>query len=158
MVAIRNGNILVGIFFAGLVSGCAASLTDEQAKQKALAVLPAGTVQKVEAAGDDKTVTVKMPSGGIVVVEVEEDGSLEELSSKQGPFDYDITISGALTFVQAREKAFMQKTGVVEAWEWNAEEVLWEFYVRNADTKLYEIKLKSTDGSLIGVEQKDMVD
>lgn len=162
------------VLLAAIAAGCGDNETDnttpaaqtpveislDEAKTKALAILTDGKVESAErnAAGDHAhiEVMVRMPKGGLVeVVLVAATGALDMIESKAGPFDYEIAPkSGVLKYTEARAKAVEQKKGEVEVWEYSEEENQWEFYLRDVDMRLWEVKMKATDGTITAVEEK----
>lgn len=146
-------------------SSSPSEIDEGAAKQKATALLSGGTpttVTKIDEADEHRwAVEVKMPNGAPIVVELDrKDGDVMELVGEKGPFDYDFAgpEAGYMKFSDAKTKAFAQKQGAVEVWEIDLEKTQYEFYVRDADTKLWEIKLDAKTGEKRSIEQKDKPD
>jgi uncharacterized membrane protein YkoI len=149
--------VLLGLF-ASTLTGCSTISTDE-AKSKAMALIPGATVVSVLEEGREKIVVMQMTNGGAISVELEGSGEVEEVFSKMGPFDYELTFPEVLPYSQARTMAMTHKAGALEAWECAFEKNIWEFYVRaSSDEKLWEIKLDAKTGALVELEQQDVID
>jgi hypothetical protein len=148
----RQAHLVVLLFFAG----CSASISDDEAKSKSLALLPSATVVSVTG-GDEKAVTLQMPSGGTVLVELQGD-EVKAVHGKTGPFDYELSPAGALKYTEARYTVLMHKQGDVEAFEYNKDENVWEIYVRAEDGKLYEVKIVADSGGFLSMVEKTAVD
>jgi len=163
------------IFIAALVGmvGCSSSdggsttseITEEQARTKAGAAAPGGTVGQATKLDEGEehrwSVSVTLPNGAGLAVEIERaTGSLMEIKGENGPFDYDLPApqAGYMTFSQAKQKALTLKTGNVELWEVKTDIAIYELYVREASTQLYEIKLDAKTGEMKSVEQKAKAD
>jgi uncharacterized membrane protein YkoI len=162
---------LVCVLFA-LVTACSSSTATtsagisgaDDAKARATAVVP-GTVQSAEQKEDEGNqvwlVKVKVQNGAVIEVYLLASGDLQELKDFVGPFDYEHTpVAGQLKYTEARAKAFALKQGAVVAWEFTREaanEFQYEFYVRDAEEKLWEIKLTGT-GETKSIEEKAAVD
>lgn len=137
-----------------------AEISLDDAKTRALAILTDGKVDSAErnAAGTAPVIEVllTMPKGGkIEVVLVAASGALDKIESKAAPFDYEVSPkAGVLKYSEALAKALEQKKGQVEVWEYSEGENQWEFYVRDVDSRLWEVKMKATDGSITEVEEK----
>lgn len=160
------------IVMSGLL-GCSAAtntpksaeISVDEAKQKAVAMVP-GTVTEAMPHDEDGdvhhwVVHVKVANGALVIVELDRnDGSLDQIKGEQGPFDYDFPapVAGYLTFGQAKTKALAINAGTVEVWELDVAKSQYEFYVRDANTRLWEIKLVADKGDLKSVEEKDRPD
>ncbi|MBK7861613.1 MAG: PepSY domain-containing protein [Archangiaceae bacterium] len=156
--------------FAALIPALAlvacgpADLPQAEAKTKAQALVgAAGTVGSVERVRDAKIDAWKavaaMSGGGQLELFLSPTtGDVLVLESEKGPFDYDLTVAGYISFARARSLAFEQQVGAIEFWELNVDEKLYEFYVRASDQKLWEIKLSPTDGKLLSKEEKAMRD
>lgn len=161
--------ILMGAGVAALAPslGCASTkddapseISESDAKQKALAYVPgtAGAVERVETAEEHRwAVTVSMAGGAEAVVELERaDGRLDEIAAEKGPFDYDLPAAGPglATYAKARSAALATKPGQIEAWELNLVKNIWEIYVRNADSQLWEIKMNAATLVVTSTEEK----
>lgn len=161
------------IGFAGLlVAACSSSSTDSgstemaaaDAKSQALVAVPGTASEPVKLDEGDEhrwVVSVKVSNGATVDVEFTRATKvLEEIKDEKGPFTYDLPApkSGLMTFTQAKAKALASKAGTVEVWEVKPPSNLYEFYVRDADTKLWEIKMTADKGDISSVVQKDKPD
>jgi uncharacterized membrane protein YkoI len=141
-----------------------AEISEDTARQDALNYVPGtgGAVERIETADEHRWgVTVQTSAGAEVVVELERiDGHLDEISSQKAPFEYDLPAAapGLVTYAKARELAVAAKAGTLEAWEQKLADGIWEFYVRAADGKLYEVKLNAQTGATISTIQKDQPD
>lgn len=138
------------------------TISDGDAKSRALALLPTGTAVSVASLDEGTTplkqVLVKMPGDGtILVFLVAATGELDKMESTQGPFEYEIAPAGVLTYSAARAKAFTQKDGVLEAWKYDHADGDYEFYIR-VSGKLWEVKLAAKDGAVLDVVEKQAVD
>jgi uncharacterized membrane protein YkoI len=158
---------LVAAIGCGSSSGSSSpsEIDEGAAKQKATALLSGGTattVTKIDEADEHRwAVEVRMPNGAPIVVELDrKDGMVMELVGEKGPFDYDFAgpSAGYMKFSDAKAKAVGVKQGTVELWEINLEKSFYEFYVRDSDTKLWEIKLDPKTGAKQSIEQKDKPD
>lgn len=161
----RNSWFPATIF--ALVLGCGSSeppktFSDDDAKLQATALIPGSTVVSVERqtpAGEPALVVVKLKLVNAAVIAAEyaaSDGSLFGLASETAPFEgYDVAPrANVLKYSQAKAKALETKPGTIEVWEFAATESIWEFYVRDASKKLWEIKMGAADGKVTGVAEK----
>lgn len=159
------------IIAAALLSACGSSssssseIDEASAKQKAAALLAGGTpgdVHRIDAEDEHRwAVDVKMANGAGVVVELDRaSGDVMELTGDEAPFDYDFAgpAPGYLRFSDAKTKTLAAKQGAVEVWEVDLEKTQYEFYVRDAEAKLWEVKLDARSGETRGIEQKDRPD
>lgn len=144
-----------------LFAGCGPQASEADVKKSAQALTSDGTVEKAskETGSEGKLewqVILAMNGGGKVeAVYSPDSGELLELESETGPFEYELTVSnGFIPYSQAKTKALATKSGAVEAWEFESEKNQWEFYVRDANQQLWEIKLKATDGTVTSTEAK----
>lgn len=141
-----------------------AEMTGDQAKQKAIALVPgaAGEPTKIDSATERRwSIVVKPTGGGEVVVEFERvDGRLAEMKAEKGPFEYELPAphAGFLPYKEARAKALATKAGAVEVWEVDVAKTQWEFYVRDANARLWEVKMNASTGAITEVEEKDRPD
>jgi uncharacterized membrane protein YkoI len=139
-------------------------LSEADARSKAVTWVPgtAGAVERIETADEHRWgVTVAMSAGSEAVVELERaDGQLDEISAKKGPFDYDLPVPGPgiATYATARAAALAAKQGLIEAWEINLVNNVWEIYVRTSTNQLWEIKLNAQTAAVTSSEEKDAVD
>jgi hypothetical protein len=133
-------------------------VSDNVARQRTLALLPGASIESMHADGDDKVVLAKMPSGSVIEVELESDGTIEGLASEEGPWNFDIDVPDAIRFADAQQRALAAQAGTVEAWRYGAETKLWEFYVRSDADELKLVTLDSVDGSVKSVEAKDKIE
>ena len=85
---------------------------------------------------------------------------VEEIKGTEKPFDYELPApaAGQLPYAQAKAKALALKTGAVEQWEVKPPENQYEFYVRDANERLWEIKLTADKGETKSVEEKAVAD
>jgi len=131
-----------------------------KAKELASAVVPgvAGAPAKLDTAEEHRwVVTVTLPNGAPVDVELARTtGLLEEIKGEEGPFDYEIAAPkpGLMAYGQATTKALAAKAGKVEAWEVKPPKNLYEFYVRDDKTKLWEIKMTADKGDIQSILEK----
>lgn len=158
------------------LAACAAEdaeITAERAEVLAEEILGDGEASEAERETLDGQpiweVHVTMPNGADVEVKLHaESEDLLVIEDKTGPFDYaDFTpVEGLLSYADVRGLAFAEVPGEVEAWELEREsadpgdeaEYEYEFYVRNAEGELWEIKFHADDGEASHIELKDMVD
>lgn len=139
-------------------------ITADQAKEKATAIVP-GTAfyaQDIQE-GDKKLFDVRVRLAGgqeVKVVLFRAGGALDQIATEEGPFDYDLPapMAGMMTLAQARAKALEAKQGNVQIWEFSAETKEYEFYVRDASSQLWEIKLAGDSGAVTTLEKKDKPD
>jgi uncharacterized membrane protein YkoI len=114
-------------------------------------------------------VHVAMGNGATLEVKLDlEDGDVVVVEDRIGPFDYpDFTPSaGVLAYDAILALAKDEVSGDVEAWEFKREggeeadevEFEYEFYIRDAESQLWEIKFDATDGAATSLEAKDAVD
>lgn len=146
---------------AGSSSTTAVTGADD-AKSRAAKLVP-GTAQSAEQKEDEGRqvwlVMMKTTSGAVVEVYFLTTGELQELKDFKGPFDYDVgtPVAGQLAWKVAREKALAAKAGTVVGWKFERESPTayqWEFYVRDANEKLFEVKLSGDKGEIIKVVEK----
>ena len=141
-----------------------AEISDATARQQALTYAPGtgGAVEKIETADEHRwAVTVALSGGAEVVVELERtDGRLDEISAHAGPFEYELPAAGPglVTYTKARTAAIAAKPGALEAWEQKVVDGIWEFYTRDTNGKLWEIKLNASSGATVSIVQKDQPD
>lgn len=158
---------------AACVADEGSEITEERAQTLAEEFLGGGAASEAEREDLDGQpiweVYVAMPNGAEVEVKVHaESEDLLVIEDKTGPFDYaDFTpVEGLLSYEAVRELAFDEIPGTVEAWEFEREsadpadeaEYEYEFYVRNDEGELWEIKFHADDGEATHIELKDMVD
>ncbi|MCA9584135.1 MAG: hypothetical protein KC657_02125 [Myxococcales bacterium] len=135
-----------------------------QAKQVASTVAPgtAGEPTKLDKGDEHRwVVNVKVANGATVAVEISRAGGVvEEIKGTEKPFDYELPApaAGQLPYAQAKAKALALKTGAVEQWEVKPPENQYEFYVRDANERLWEIKLTADKGETKSVEEKAVAD
>ncbi len=143
------------------------TISDADAKTKASAIVAGAqdtTIERVAATADEPALAVvkcKMPNGASINVElVEKDGSLQGIASEVKPFDgYDLTPKeGVLKYSVAKSDALENKAGTVEAWEFSNPKSIWEFYIRDNNEHLWEVKLNAADGKLSSVIEKAVRD
>lgn len=162
--------VIAAAFGAPLVCGCGSSdpgpseISAQQAEQKAAAVVPGtpSATQKIDTTDEHRwVVSIKHASGAVIDVEIERaSGVVAEITSETAPFDYDLPAPAPsfLPYAQAKAKALDTKAGAVEKWEARLLDAQWEFYVRDADTRLFEVKMTADKGEVTTVEQKDKPD
>ena len=134
--------------------------------QAAAAERTAGTPGDAERVSEDGhdlwEVAVSMDNGATLEVLLFVDsGDLFEIKDVAGPFDYALDpLPGQLTYAQARDVALGVVAGDQVAWEvkWSDGPYFYEFYVEDADSQLWEIKLWAADGEVFMTEPKDAVD
>jgi uncharacterized membrane protein YkoI len=137
-----------------------AEISEADATQMALTVVPgsAGAVEKIDTADEHRWgVSVGTAGGGTAVVELERAGGhLAEITSAQGPFEYDLppAAPGFVVYAKARSAALDAKQGQLEGWEIKLDANVWEFYVRDSNAKLWEVKLSAQTGALVSVMEK----
>jgi uncharacterized membrane protein YkoI len=167
---------IIPAFVIGLTA-CAADggieITAERAQTLAEEILGDGVASEAEREDLDGQpiweVHVAMPNGADVEVKLHaESEDLLVIEDKTGPFDYaDFTpVEGLLSYEVVRDLAYDEVPGAVEAWEFEREsadpadeaEYEYEFYVRNDEGELWEIKFHADDGEATHIELKDMVD
>lgn len=135
-------------------AGATAEIDAAKAKQIASAAVPgtASEPRKLDEGEEHRwIVSVAFPSGATVDVEITRStGVLEEITGEERPFDYDIPAPkpGQMTFAQAKDKALAAQAGNVEVWEVKPPSNLYEFYVRDAAEKLWEIKMSADKGEI----------
>lgn len=143
-------------------SSTAAITGADDAKARA-GKLVSGTAQSAEQKQDGAhqvwLVVMKTSGGAQVEVYFLTTGELQELKDFKGPFDYDIgtPVPGVISWKSARDKALAAKAGTVVGWKLEREsatEHQWEFYVRDANEKLFEVKLTGDKGEVIVVVEK----
>ncbi len=143
-----------------------AEVDEQAARAKVSEAVPGGTIASVskldEAEEHRWAASVKLANGAELNVEIERaTGVLAEIEGEKGPFDYDLPApaNGYLTYAQARTKALAAKAGDIELWEVKTDKVQYEFYVREpSTTRLYEIKLDATNGTVTTLVEKDKPD
>lgn len=128
----------------------------------------AGEVERsVEGDTEVWEVHVAMDNGATLEVKVGlEDGEIVVVEDKVGPFDYaDFTpVQGVLAYNAVLAKAQEEVTGDVIAWEFKREledgavAFEYEFYIRDAEQQLWEIKFDATDGKATSIAAKDEID
>ena len=128
----------------------------------------AGEIERgIEGTIDVWEVHVTMPNAGEIEVKVDvTTADVVVVEDKVGPFDYAsfTPADGVLSYDEITDVALGEVAGEVEAWEFKREieagELFfeWEFYVRDAENQLWEIKFDATDGTVTELEPKDMVD
>jgi len=139
-------------------------ISSDQAQAKATAVVPgtATATEKLDTTDEHRwVVAVKHASGAVIEVEIERaSGAVVEIASEGPGFDYELPAFAPkfLTYTQAKAKALEAKPGAVEKWEAKLADAEWEFYVRDADTKLWELKMTAETGAVTTVVQKDKPD
>lgn len=149
---------------SGASGGTSGEIDAAQAKQTAAAVVPGTAAEptKLDTGEEHRWVVgVRVANGATVNVEITRaTGVVEEIAGEAGPFEYDLpaAASGLLTYAQAKTKALGQKTGAVEQWEVKPPENLFEFYVRDNDEHLWEIKLTADKGEVMSVIEKAKAD
>lgn len=165
----RAGLVLVLALSSLAAIGCGGdALSADEAKQTA-ASLVGGEAAKAEEADFDGIaaweVEVAMKNGAELEVLVgQQSGDLLEIEDKSGPFSYSLApLSGHKTYAEAKQIAFDSASGKVEAWEikrmeQQARRYRYEFYVRDADKQLWEVKFWANDGTPISKELKSAVD
>jgi uncharacterized membrane protein YkoI len=131
----------------------------ETAKQRASAVVPGAVAdarKKDEAAEHSWEVSMKMPNGADVMVEVDRmKGSIKEIKGKQGPFEYDFSPgNGYMKFADAKTKALAAKPGELQEWELETDDEEYEMVVRGTDGKMYEITLDAKSGEVKKTKEK----
>jgi uncharacterized membrane protein YkoI len=137
-----------------------AEIDEAKAKQTAGTIVPGtiGATSKIDEGEEHRwVVAVQTAGGGSVDVELSRaTGALEELKSEKGPFEYEIAapISGYLSYSAAKAKALATKAGKVEVWELDVGKTQWEFYVRDSNEHLFEIKMSADKGVITTVEEK----
>lgn len=156
------GRVVCAALAMTLAACGAGTISDGDAKSRALAILPTGTAVSVAAVDEGTTplkqVLVKMPGDGTILVYLlAATGELDKMVSTQGPFEYEIAPAGALSYTAARTKAYGQKDGVLEAWKYDHADGDYEFYIR-VGAQLWEVKLAAKDGAVLDVVQKQAVD
>lgn len=143
-----------------LVACGGGEITEAAARTKAQEIVsegkPVAAERETTGTEDVWKVSMSMPGGGELVVELEaEDGELEEIEAEKGPWDYDVAPRpDVIKYSVARSKALETRTGTIEAWEFKNESNIWEFYIRTADQLLFEIKMNATDGAVTSTEEK----
>lgn len=153
---------LVGsVVIAFTLAACGAGPSEQEVRTKAAALTTDGEIssskKQVGGEGEEEwQVMLAMKGGGEVeAVYSPETGELVELKSEQGPFDYELAPgNGFIAYSAAKAKALQTKAGAVEAWEFESGKNQWEFYVRDANQQLWEIKMKATDGTVTSTEAK----
>ncbi len=139
----------------------AKEVSADDAKVRATAAIPGGAVgdAKKEDDGDDHEwlVDVKLPSGGaVVVVEVErKNGEIGGITGEKKPFDYDFAPAGGfLKFGDAKGKALAAKAGDLEEWELDIGKSVYEFEIKAADGKTYEVEVDAKSGTVKKTAEK----
>lgn len=156
--------VMGAVIGCGGAEGPQAEMTGDEARARALAIVPIGTVKQVvkhpEPGVDHWMVVMGMPTGGEIAVEFDaSNGALDEIEAEKGPFDYEIhPRPDVMKLSEAKTKAFAIKSGNIEIWEYYDRESEWEFYIRDNDTRLWEIIMNATDGAVKKVVQKDTPD
>ena len=130
-----------------------------------------GDTEEVERSTEGETevweVHLAISNGAMLEVKVDVDsGDVVVVEDKTGPFDYpDFTpTDGVLSYEEMKATALEEVAGDIEAWEFKREEedgaveFEYEFYIRDADAQLWEIKFDAVDGMATELEPKDMVD
>lgn len=139
-------------------------ITAEEARTTAQAVVPDGKITGVtrELEGTDvhQVVAMTMPGGGAIeVVLMAETGAIDEVKGSKGPFDYEIKPrAGVVAYTKAKATVLGEKKGTIEQWAFENGKNFWEFYVRDADTKLWEIKVSAIEGAVLSTEEKQKAD
>lgn len=160
-----------------LLCGCAEAgdqMTEERAEELAREILGGGTPAEAEQETLDGQpiweVHVTMENGADVEVKLHaETEDLLVIEDKVGPFDYPsfTPLDGLLAFEDALQIGRTEVVGEeLVAWELEREsadpaeeeEYEYEFYIRDADGQLWEIKMHADDGQPTDLEPKDEVD
>lgn len=146
------------------------AITEDDASriaQDAVGGEPGEVERGIEGETDVWEVDVAMSNGATLEVKVDvESGDLIVVEDKTGPFDYpDFTpLPGVLAYGAITATALEEVAGTIEAWEFSrlppgeAVEFQYEFYVRDAEEQLWEIKFDAAEGRATALEPKDMVD
>ena len=130
---------------------------DDQAPQeiidKALALLDG---EIIYSENDDYEVYIETANGSVVSFEFDDDGELEAMEGEKGPFDYNFTVEGLISFTEAKNAALNEVDGTIEEWELELDddEVYFEFEVE-LDGVEYEIKVDAVTGEVSEVEIDD---
>ncbi|MBI2389052.1 MAG: PepSY domain-containing protein [Deltaproteobacteria bacterium] len=156
--------LVAALIGCGGAEGPKAEMTADEARARALKVIPEGAVKEVvkhpEPGIVHWMVVLGMPTGGEIAVEFDaSNGELDEIEAEKGPFDYEVAPrADVMKLSEAKAKAFAVKAGNVEVWEFYNRENEWEFYIRDKDARLWEIIMTATDGAVKKVVQKDTPD
>jgi uncharacterized membrane protein YkoI len=159
-------SILAAFLAFALACGGAALATADDAKAKATSIVPGTAVaaEKEQPASGPAlwVVQVKIASGAVVTVELETTtGNLVEVKDRAGPFGYELQpVKAAMKLSEATQKALAAKAGKVVAWELKAAGAGWEyeFYVRDENDRLWEIKMTGDKGAITSVVEKAAID
>lgn len=145
-------------------AGATAEIDAAKAKEIALKTVPgtASEPRKLDNGDEHRwVVSVAFQSGATVDVEITRTtGIVEEIKGEERPFDYEIPAPkpGLMTFSQAKAKALGVQAGNIELWEVKPPSNLYEFYVRDEASQLWEIKMSADKGDLQSKEKKDKPD
>ena len=165
--------VLMISVLAGLVTGCGDDgqskqlASDAEARSAAEAIVGGDATDHAHLIEEDGwelwEVEVALSNGAeLEVLLFADDGALFEVKDVEGPFDYDELdpLPGQLSYAQARDVAFDEVDGEQVAWEVKFDDgrYFYEFYVRDLDTQLWEIKLWADDGEVFVVEAKQEID
>ena len=159
--------LLGGCASTGITTGDAGATVEidaAKAKEIAIAAVPGSASEPRKLDKDTERrwlVAVALSNGASVDVEIDRaTGVLEEIKGEERPFDYEIPAPkpGLMTYAQAKGKALAARAGNVEVWEVKPPSNLYEFYVRDEATKLWEIKMSADVGVIQSVVEKDKPD
>ena len=109
-------------------------------------------------------VDIEMANGGAIEAKVHaNEAHLVELEAFEGPFDYAfVPVDGVLSYADMMADALDEIDGTIEAWKFavreEEDELEFEFYVRDPDGQLWEIKFDAVSGDPTDIKQKDDVD
>ena len=122
-----------------------------------------GDAERVTENGQDLwSVSVAMDNGATLDVRLFVDsGDLFSIKDEAGPFDYALDpLPGQLTYAKAREVASGVVSGDQVVWlvKWSDGPYFYEFYVEDADSQLWEIKLWAEGGEVFETVPVDAPD
>jgi uncharacterized membrane protein YkoI len=158
---------LASLLSLAMACGSAGLGSAEDAKAKATSLVPGqalGAQKEQPPTGPALwVVQVKLASGAVVTVELDSTtGALVEVKDHVGPFGYELQpVKEALKLSEATQKALAEKPmSTVIAWEIKADGAGWEyeFYVRDVNERLWEIKMTGDKGVVKSVVEKAAID
>ena len=113
-----------------------------------------GTVIYTDSDDDDYEIYIETNSGAIVEFYFE-DGQLEEMEGEKGPFDYNFTIDGLISFSDALNIALNEVDGTLVEWDLDLDDdQYFEFHIEQNGSE-YEVEVDAKNGNVLDVEKDD---
>jgi len=120
---------------------------------QALAILN-GTVIYTDYDDDDYEIYIETSSGAVVEFDYE-DNELEEMEGERGPFDYDFTVDGLISFSEALNTALNEVDGTLVEWDLDLDDDLYFTFDILLDGKTYEVAIDAVSGQVLEVDEDD---